>query len=216
MHPISFIFLIRPLPYFCRYQIRLTRSPRKCVRGMGGNGGDEKRCRVGKGRKHHSFICRDNYGVIWKSWIRSWIPLYLHPIWIAVKALPYWRVHGSRLQWVVLQVIILSMNTTKILWQRWKSPIMEVWNHLHLQVCGVWCEFSHIWRLIYSLMMWIVIIIDMDYDFFDMNYYLWCGLWLFLTVIMMIFVVLYVYVMYHLFLKYLGTDIKKRKPTVQS
>ena len=44
---------------------------------------------------------------------------------------------------------------------------------------------------------------------FDVDDYLWCGLWLFLTLIMMIFVVIYVYVVYILSLDSSGTDIKK-------
>ena len=51
---------------------------------------------------------------------------------------------------------------------------------------------------------------------FDVNYYLWCGLLLFFTFILIIFVVIYVYVMYNLSIISSGTDIKNRKPTFRS
>ena len=51
---------------------------------------------------------------------------------------------------------------------RREITMMEVWNHLHLQVCEFWCEF-------YSYLLLNIFINDVDYDYF------WCGLWLFLT-----------------------------------
>ena len=61
------------------------------------------------------------------------------------------------------------------LWQRRMIPIMEVWNHLHLQVREVWCKF-------YSYLALNIFIDDVDYDC------LLCGLWLFLTWIIIFYV----------------------------
>ena len=102
------------------------------------------------------------------GWNNSWIPLYLQPILISVKALPHWSRHGSRLQWEVWLVTILAVSSTKRLWQKQKSPMAEVWNHLHLQVCEFWCE-------LYSYLELLIFIDDVDYDI--LKY----GLWLFLT-----------------------------------
>ena len=124
-------------------------------------------------------------------------------VWIAVKALPSWRRHGIRMQLSVWQVIVLAVNAKIRLWQRRMSPMMEVWNHLHLQVCEVWCKS-------YSYLVLNIFTDDVDYD------YLWCQLWLFLTWTIMIFVVLYVCVLYILYLNYSSTDIPKIKPTVWS
>ena len=73
-------------------------------------------------------------------------------------------------------------------------------------------NFIHIWRGIYLLMMWVMIIFYVDYKYFYVDYYLWHGLRLFPTWIMIIFVVLCVYVMYNLSLNSSGTDIMNRKP----
>ena len=71
------------------------------------------------------------------------------------------------MQCAVWQVIILAVNSKIRLWQRRMSPMMEVWNHLHLQVCEVWCKS-------YSYLALNIFIDDVDYD------YLWCRSWLFL------------------------------------
>ena len=89
-------------------------------------------------------------------------------VWISVKALPHWRRHGSWLQWAVSQVTMLDVNATARLWHRWKIPMTEVWNHLNLQVCEVWCKF-------YSYLALNIFTDDVNYDYF------WCGLWLFFT-----------------------------------
>ena len=104
-------------------------------------------------------------------------------LWISLKALPHWTRHGIWLVWSLWQVIMLSVNEIMTLWHRQMSLIMEVWNHLHLQLCEVWSK---------------------SYSFLDSNIFiydvysdcLWCILWLFLTLIMIIFVVISIYVMY--------------------
>ena len=102
---------------------------------------------------------------------------------IPVKALPNCMRHGIRMMWEVCQVMIMAVNATITLWQIRMSPMMEVWNHLQLQVWEV------LWKSC-SFLALNIFIYDVNYD------YIWFRLWLFLTWIMIIFAVLYEYFMY--------------------
>ena len=90
-------------------------------------------------------------------------------------------------------------------WVRWrKCETIFTFRYIRFDA-----KVIHFWHWMFLLMIWIMII-------FDVNYYLWRRVWLFVTWLMMIFVVLSVYVMHILSLNSSGNDIPNRKTTVRS
>ena len=124
-------------------------------------------------------------------------------IWVPVNSLPNWKSQGGGILRTVCQVKILAVNEIISLWQIRRIPMMGVWNHLHLQVCGVRLQ-------IYSFLTSIMFIYDVGY------YNIWCWLYLFSKLIVIIFVVISVYVMYGFSIRSSGADIPSRKKTVWS
>ena len=126
---------------------------------------------------------------VWKGEIRMIEKMI--KVWISVKSLHHWRSNGSQLQWAVWQVIILALNAKIRLLQRRMSTMTEVWNHLHFQVCEIWCEsyaflavnifiydinYDYFWRELLSLMS-NMIIFEVDYD--DIcRYFCLCGVYI--------------------------------------
>ena len=100
-------------------------------------------------------------------------------VWIYAKPFQNFNRNGIRILWSVWQVIIMAVNATVTLLQIRMSPMMEVGNHLFLQVYEVICESYSFSRLIYIFMMWIIIIFDVDYFYFRRE--LWWSLLFFLS-----------------------------------
>ena len=77
-------------------------------------------------------------------------------VWVPVKTLHYWNRQGSQILIPVWQVIMLVVNAKMTFWQRRRSLMIELWNHLNLQVCQFRCQS-------YSFLTLIISIYDVDY-----------------------------------------------------